>query len=72
MISGNSDIQVAIVETATSNNIVQGNFIGPSAAGTSGITSTSGGVDMTSLGAGDWRPDYRKSFPNAATSLFDR
>ena len=27
---------------------------------------TSGGVDMTSLGAGDWRPDYRKSFPNAA------
>ena len=28
---------------------------------------TSGGVDMTSLGAGDWRPDYRKSFPNAAT-----
>ena len=28
---------------------------------------TSGGVDMTSLGAGDWRPDYRKSFPKAAT-----
>jgi pimeloyl-ACP methyl ester carboxylesterase len=27
---------------------------------------TSGGVNMTSLGAGDWRPDYRKSFPNAA------
>jgi pimeloyl-ACP methyl ester carboxylesterase len=27
---------------------------------------TSGGVDMTSLGAGDWRPDYRKSFPKAA------
>ena len=27
---------------------------------------TSGGVDMTSLGAGDWRPDYRRSFPTAA------
>jgi len=27
---------------------------------------TSGGVDMTSLGAGDWRSDYRKSFPQAA------
>lgn len=27
---------------------------------------TSGGVDMTGLGAADWRPDYRKSFPNAA------
>lgn len=27
---------------------------------------TSGGVDMAGLGASDWRPDYRKSFPNAA------
>jgi len=27
---------------------------------------TSGGVDMTGLGASDWRPDYRRSFPNAA------
>lgn len=27
---------------------------------------TSGGVDMSALGAGDWRPDYRKSFPDAA------
>lgn len=27
---------------------------------------TSGGVDMAGLGAGDWRPDYRKSFPDAA------
>ena len=26
---------------------------------------TSGGVDMTSLGSGDWRPAYRKSFPAA-------
>lgn len=26
---------------------------------------TSGGVDMAGLGAADWRPDYRKSFPNA-------
>ena len=27
---------------------------------------TSGGVDMTGLGASDWRADYRESFPNAA------
>ena len=27
---------------------------------------TSGGVDMAGLGAADWRPDYRKAFPNAA------
>jgi pimeloyl-ACP methyl ester carboxylesterase len=30
------------------------------------LTVTSGGVDMTSLGAGDWRSDYRNSFPEAA------
>lgn len=27
---------------------------------------TSGGVNMAGLGAADWRPAYRKSFPNAA------
>jgi pimeloyl-ACP methyl ester carboxylesterase len=30
------------------------------------LTVTSGGVDMTGLGASDWRADYRKSFPHAA------
>ena len=30
------------------------------------LTVTSGGVDMTELGASDWRADYRKSFPHAA------
>lgn len=30
------------------------------------LTVTSAGVDMARLGAADWRPDYRKSFPNAA------
>ena len=30
------------------------------------LTVTSGGVDMTDLGASDWRADYRRSFPNAA------
>jgi pimeloyl-ACP methyl ester carboxylesterase len=30
------------------------------------LTVTSGGVDMTGLGASDWRADYRKSFPRAA------
>ncbi len=30
------------------------------------LTVTSAGVDMARLGAADWRPDYRKSFPEAA------
>lgn len=29
------------------------------------LTVTSGGVDMTGLGASDWRASYRKSFPRA-------
>ena len=29
------------------------------------LTVTSGGVDMTGLGASDWRAGYRKSFPRA-------
>lgn len=31
------------------------------------LTVTSGGVDMTGLGASDWRIEYRKSFPRAAS-----
>ncbi len=31
------------------------------------LTVTSGGVDMADLGASDWRADYRKSFPRAAS-----
>jgi pimeloyl-ACP methyl ester carboxylesterase len=30
------------------------------------LTVTSGGVDMTALGASEWRAGYRKSYPNAA------
>ena len=30
------------------------------------LCTTSGGVDMTSLGASDWRPEYRHLFPKAA------
>jgi pimeloyl-ACP methyl ester carboxylesterase len=29
------------------------------------LTATSGGVDMAAFGAGDWRADYRRSFPKA-------
>lgn len=32
---------------------------------------TSGGVDMAGLGASDWRPEYRRSFPNAASWITD-
>ena len=32
---------------------------------------TSGGVDMAKLGAFDWRADYRRSFPKAATWITD-
>jgi pimeloyl-ACP methyl ester carboxylesterase len=31
------------------------------------LVVTSGGVDMTGLGAVDWRDDYRASFPRAAS-----
>jgi len=30
------------------------------------LTVTSGGIDMAGFGAVDWRPDYRRDFPNAA------
>lgn len=30
------------------------------------LCTTSGGVDMQGFGAGDWRADYRKSYPHAA------
>lgn len=32
---------------------------------------TSGGVDMAGLGASDWRADYRRSFPKAASWITD-
>lgn len=32
---------------------------------------TSGGVDMAGLGASDWRADYRRSFPRAASWITD-
>jgi pimeloyl-ACP methyl ester carboxylesterase len=31
------------------------------------LTATSGGVDMSEFGVSDWRPDYRKAYPDAAT-----
>jgi pimeloyl-ACP methyl ester carboxylesterase len=35
------------------------------------LTVTSGGVDMAGLGASDWRPGYRKSFPHAAPWILE-
>lgn len=35
------------------------------------LTVTSGGVDMASFGASDWRADYRRSCPNAATWILE-
>lgn len=35
------------------------------------LTVTSGGVDMAAFGASDWRPGYRKSFPNAAPWIYE-
>lgn len=34
------------------------------------LTVTSGGVDMATMGASDWRADYRQSFPNAAEWVY--
>jgi pimeloyl-ACP methyl ester carboxylesterase len=31
------------------------------------LTATSGGVDVARFGAADWRADYRRNFPQAAT-----
>ncbi len=36
------------------------------------LTVTSGGVDMTSFGAIDWRDGYRKEFPEAADWIYER
>ncbi|MBM3646567.1 MAG: alpha/beta fold hydrolase [Alphaproteobacteria bacterium] len=36
------------------------------------LAVTSGGVDMTRFGASDWRPDYRKLFPDAAAWITER
>jgi pimeloyl-ACP methyl ester carboxylesterase len=33
---------------------------------------TSGGVDMSAHGASDWRPEYRKHFPNAPPWVTDQ
>jgi pimeloyl-ACP methyl ester carboxylesterase len=30
------------------------------------LAATSGGIDLTPFGVADWRPDYRKAYPNAA------
>lgn len=35
------------------------------------LTVTSGGIDMAGLGAADWRVDYRKSFPRAASWILE-
>ncbi len=35
------------------------------------LTVTSGGVDMASFGASDWRIEYRKLFPDAAEWIYE-
>jgi pimeloyl-ACP methyl ester carboxylesterase len=35
------------------------------------LAVTSGGVDVAGLGAVDWRIEYRRNFPNAASWVFD-
>jgi pimeloyl-ACP methyl ester carboxylesterase len=35
------------------------------------LVATSGGVDVARLGAADWREDYRRSFPAAASWIAD-
>lgn len=36
------------------------------------LVATSGGIDVGSLGAGDWRAEYRAEFPNAATWITEQ
>ncbi|HLG47814.1 MAG TPA: alpha/beta hydrolase [Reyranella sp.] len=35
------------------------------------LTVTSGGVDMAGLGASDWRPAYRREYPEAASWIYE-
>ncbi len=35
------------------------------------LTATSGGIDVAQFGAADWRPEYRKAFPNAASWIME-
>ena len=35
------------------------------------LTGTSGGIDMTGLGAADWRPDHAREYPGADMSILD-
>jgi pimeloyl-ACP methyl ester carboxylesterase len=35
------------------------------------LVATSGGVNVARLGASDWRADYRREYPNAASFIFD-
>jgi pimeloyl-ACP methyl ester carboxylesterase len=35
------------------------------------LVVTSGGVDVAGLGAADWRADYRRNFPNAASWILE-
>ncbi len=36
------------------------------------LTATSGGIDMTAFAAADWRHDYRKTYPDAASWITER
>ena len=36
------------------------------------LTATSAGLNMTNLGASEWRNNYRKNFPNAAKWITER
>lgn len=35
------------------------------------LTVTSGGLDVTALGAADWRPDYRRAYPDAQIRIVE-
>ncbi len=35
------------------------------------LAATSGGVDVSGLGGADWRPDYRRHYPDAAAWIAD-
>ena len=36
------------------------------------LTATSGGIDLTPFEIEDWRPDYRKSYPEAGEWIYER
>ena len=53
VISGNSDQGVAVVDSGTTGNLIEGNFVGTNAAGSSGLGNGDSGVQLATKASGN-------------------